>query len=83
MNNVVGLRGEEIKPRGEPRPNVVEAAEEVLELAKSGEITGFAIAMHHADETVSSWRRGDFSLRLIGIMQALVTQMCCIVNEQE
>lgn len=82
MSKVVGLRGEEIKPRGEPRPEVVEAAEKLLALAVSGEVTGVCISMHHADECVSSLRQGDFSFRLIGLAQTLVHDMCREIGEQ-
>jgi len=73
--SIVSLRGEEIKPPGEPNPEAVEAAERLLELARSGEINTIFAVVQHADESVSAWRRGSITNRLIGLSYQMLHEM--------
>ena len=50
---VVSLRGGIVPQEGVPNASVIEALEEALERARSGEIQGVAIAQLHADRLAS------------------------------
>jgi hypothetical protein len=76
MSNVVGLRGEEIRPPGEVNPDVVAQAEKILEMAKSGEINALVAAWLHADETVGGARKGGSNYRLLGLLTHLSHDIC-------
>lgn len=68
---VVSLRGGEIQPPGEVRPNVVELAEEILERARSGEIMGLSAVLHHSDEACSFRHVGPTDFRVLGCLETL------------
>lgn len=76
MSNIVGLRGEEIRPPGEVNPEVVAIAEEILELARGGEIHSLVAVLVHADEAVGSRQRGMSSYRLVGMMTKIIHDIC-------
>ena len=71
MSNVVGLRGEEIKDDRTPVDSVVEECEALLERAKSGEITGIAIAQHWRDGASGVMLAGELSWGLVGRIEQL------------
>lgn len=73
---IIGLRGEEIRPPGEVNPEVVALAEEMLERARSGEIHTLLAIYVHADETVGSRQRGVSSYRLVGMMTKMIHEIC-------
>lgn len=68
MSNVVGLRGEEIQAAGEPNPDVVKLAEDLLDMARSGQINALFAVMTHSDETVSALHQGLVTYRFIGMV---------------
>lgn len=76
MSNIVGLRGEAIRPPGEVNPEVVALAEELLELARSGEINALQAVFIHADETVGARQRGGANYRLVGMLTRIIHDIC-------
>lgn len=83
MSNVVGLRGEEIRAPGTADPGVVEELEQILEMARSGEIHGITIAMEHADNCVSGRRKGITSYKMIGMMHRMMNDICADIAASE
>lgn len=65
---VVSIRGEKIFAAGEINPEVVKLAEDLLEMAKSGQINALFAVMTHSDETVSSLHEGLVTYRFIGMV---------------
>jgi hypothetical protein len=63
---VVSLNGAPFIQPGEPQADVIEQLERVLEMARSGEISGIVIIAIHADECTSSCRRGYSNRRTVG-----------------
>lgn len=76
MSNVVGLRGQEIRPPGEVTPDVVKLAEELLELARGGEINTLVAVFIHADETVGARQKGVANYRLVGMLTKIIHDIC-------
>jgi hypothetical protein len=76
MSNIVGLRGEEIRPPGAVNPEVVALAEELLALAQGGEIHTLQAVFIHADETVGARQRGVCNYRLVGMLTKIIHDMC-------
>lgn len=76
MSNIVGLRGEAIRPPGEVNPEVVALAEELLGLAQAGEIHTLQAIFIHADETVGSRQRGAMNYRLVGMLTKIIHDIC-------
>lgn len=76
MSNLVSLRGEEIPAPGEVNPEVVALAEELLELARSGEIHTLQAIFIHADETVGARQRGSTNYRLLGMLTKIIHDIC-------
>ncbi len=64
---VVALRGEAI-PAFEPRQDVIEECERLLEMARAGEIVGIAVSVRHAGVTTSSNFAGVVGPAMIGEM---------------
>lgn len=76
MSNIVGLRGESIRPPGEVNPEVVQLCEELLELARGGEIHTLQAVFIHADETVGARQRGGMNYRLVGMLTKIIHDIC-------
>lgn len=74
-NKVVSLRGDPVCLPGEPRPNLIEALESALEMARSGEIVGMAVAFVHADKATSTMRFGSLTRSLIGELEMLKSRL--------
>lgn len=70
MADIVSLRGHPIAAPGEPREEVIAILTEILEAAKSGNVTAMAVSYCQADETVSRAIVGQVesiaTLRMIG-----------------
>lgn len=73
---VVSLHGDEIRPPYVPDPKLVAGIEDVLELARSGEINGVVIAISNSDHTTQSRRLGVMSRGLIGMLEVLKMRTC-------
>lgn len=70
--SVVGIRsGVEIRPPGEPVPAVVAELERLLEMARSGEMTGLAAAVCWRDECTSHVVAGTRLRATIGELEML------------
>lgn len=76
MSDVISLRGEPIVPPGEVNPEVVELAEKLLNMARSGEINALVALAIHADDATSTFRRGALSYRLVGSMTVMLHEIC-------
>lgn len=71
-NSVVGLFGQDIfDPSKAADKDVIAMAEDLLARCKSGEVNGFAVALHNRDETAARWKIGIISFSLAGQLQAL------------
>lgn len=73
---IVSLRGEAIRAPYEPDPKLVEGIEKLLEMARSGEINGVAVAIHNSDGTTQSLRMGLMSRGLVGMLEILKLSTC-------
>jgi hypothetical protein len=72
---VVSLRGEPIWSRGVPRQDVVEMLEEILELARRGEIHGTHMVLVHDDGVARKAMIGRCNYAAIGCLAALSAAM--------
>ena len=75
-NKVVGLFGREIfDPSKDADPAVIAQAEDLLARCKSGEVNGFAVALHYRDEAVGAMKIGVISFSLAGKLHALTNKV--------
>lgn len=80
---VVSLRGQEIRPPGEPVEETIKLAEKLLGMARSGEISGLVAVCTHHDECCSIMRSTRVTFRLIGALQLTVVEFCNMqINEE-
>lgn len=70
---IVSLRGDPISQPGVSIPAVVSSLEELLEMARSGEIKGIAIAVLHADDATSMRRVG---VQTRGCLEIMKHELC-------
>lgn len=73
---VVSLRGGEIKVPYEPRPAVIETLEELLEMARSGEVVGIAAVCVHGDEATTFRLCGQRSRAMLGTVEMVKIELC-------
>lgn len=73
---VVSLRGDPIVQPGEPVEAVITEIEELLEMARSGEIKGFAAAVLFTDDAVTMRRPGVLSRSIIGTLEIMKLDIC-------
>lgn len=73
---VVSLRGEPVRAPGEVNPVVVKELEKLLEMARSGELHGFAVALLHSDRSASYRIVGFNDFKLIGATEVMKSVMC-------
>ena len=66
---------------GEPDMSVVRMAEELLELARSGEINGLAVALNFTDRSSGTRHSGVVSRPQVGAMFSLMSRMSRIIDE--
>lgn len=78
MGNVVGMGGDPI-PSGDPNPDLVSHLEDILEMARSGEIGGCATIMLHSDRT-ASYRFGGLvgGWSMLGALQIVQSHLVAI-----
>jgi hypothetical protein len=68
---VVGLRGRAVVDGREPRADVVELAERIAEMARSGEIVGLAATWGFADDSTGARLRGIVGYSTVGRLEGL------------
>lgn len=68
---VVSLHGGEILQPGEPCADLVQKLENILEMARSGEVDGMVIALHHADGRRNDQRAGAGGRSMIGMIEVM------------
>ncbi len=66
-HNIESLFGDAVVTH-KPNPDVIKALEEVLEMARSGEIVGFVGAVLHGDDSTTIRRAGYSTRGLIGTL---------------
>jgi hypothetical protein len=72
-SNVVGIRPGQAVSAKEPNPAAIEVLEELLELARSGEVVGVAVAAYFAGGA-TTWRVGGVHGRgTIGVLEIMKT----------
>jgi hypothetical protein len=81
MSNIVGLRGDEFLAPGIAHPETAKLAEEILEMARSGEIQGLTAILSHHDAVVSARRTGRISYALLGIMASVAHDIVQDIKE--
>ena len=74
-NSVVSLAGQPIYSRGVPQPEVIEVLEQILELARLGEIHGVHAVLVHDDGVVRRAQIGRCNYAAIGCLAALSITM--------
>lgn len=68
----------------EPQPDVVEALEDLLARAKSGQITGLCLCAELVGRETASVRAGDFGMfQMIGSLTLLAQRLGQVVLEGE
>lgn len=81
---VVGIRdGVELAPPGEPYPEVVKELERLLEMARSGELTGVAVVLHWRDECTSDQQAGMLSRSMLGGLEILKSRIVDSLRARE
>jgi hypothetical protein len=78
---VVSLHGETLTPASEPVASVIEMVEELLEMAKSGELRGINAAMLCRDDQAQIMRAGLQGVTLLGAVVRLQNWMCREMDE--
>lgn len=68
---VVSLKGAEIIAPYTPRNDVIKEVERVLEMARSGEISGILAVYYHADDCTSGAMQGIRARSMIGMLEIL------------
>lgn len=66
---VISIRGEEILLPGVPNDKLITDIQELLEKAKSGEISGLAWASLHRDDATSYGWNGKLTRGVIGALE--------------
>ncbi len=59
----------------EPHEGVIEALEELLEMARSGEVVGFYGAITHGDEASSTYAIGHRNYATLGALTTMQAKM--------
>lgn len=77
MADVVRLRGDgpPIRHPGNPDPDVVATLEELLEMARAGEINGIAFAVHYFDDAANDRYVGECSSKTVGRLFGLMSRI--------
>lgn len=63
--------GVEIRSPGEPVPEVIEALEKLLDMARSGQLAGISYVVVWSDECVGSVAKGTRTRSMIGELEIL------------
>lgn len=71
MSKVVTLTGDPVNDPRESREDVIEVAERLLDMAKSGEINGLFCVVRYHDESTGLFRRGVQTWALLGRIEQL------------
>lgn len=76
MSEVIAFRGgTPIASPGRPDPAVVADAEHLLEMARSGEVVGFAASCIHSDGAIGDVFSGVVGPSMIGSLFSLATRI--------
>lgn len=78
---VVALRGGRVVDRRVPNALVVREAEGLLEMARSGEISGFVVATATFDGAHQGWFVGDVGYTQIGRLEELKVRMLKVLAD--
>lgn len=71
-SKIVGLHGQTVADTRKPDPEVIKAAERLLERAKSGEIVGVAGAYLFRDDAIGRFSAGMFNYGLAGALSNVI-----------
>lgn len=71
MAEIFLLNGGPIADPREPRADVIKLAEQLLEAAKAGEVTGLVVALHYADGASGQRCAGVATYATVGRMESL------------
>ena len=75
MTNIVSLRGHEIRPPGEPYPEVIELAQDLLQRAQAGEIKGLFTVLTYQDDSYTHRSAGILANGTLGACARLKSWM--------
>lgn len=81
MSNIVNLRGEVPASAGEPQPDLIEALEDLLERARSGEVQGVSMAYIYRDMAVSHGAYGQTNA--VALLGALYRELQTLAEGRE
>lgn len=77
MSNVISLNPDQPTYEREVSPHVIEGLEELLQMAKAGELAGFAVALQYYDRTSGFYARGKIgTYGMVGAMTMLQHTIC-------
>lgn len=72
MSKIVSISGGDLHDPREPNTNVIKALEDLLDMARSGEMIGFICVAENYDGSSMTVRSGGFNIPLVlGRMQCL------------
>lgn len=72
MSKVVSISGGDLHDPREPNESVIKALEDLLDMARSGEMIGFICVAENFDGSTITVRSGGFNIQLVmGRMQCL------------
>lgn len=72
MSSVFSITGGELHDPREPNEALIKSLENVLEMARSGELSGVAIVCAYFDKSVQRIRCGEYPVTtMVGAMQQL------------
>lgn len=77
---IVNLRGQELPEPGEVVPEVVAIAENLLEMARSGEVQGVLYVALHADEQTTAERGGCYTRGMLGLLEIVKQRMIEVLS---
>jgi hypothetical protein len=80
MSNVTSIRGAEIMPPGIPVPGVVDVAERMLEMAKSGQINSISAAVQCADSSTEYHCAGEVTNSVIGTIERMKRYLLSVLD---
>ena len=68
---IVSLKGDPIIPKGTVRPDLISDLEQLVEMAKNGQIDGIACALLFSDDCTSYRLKGRANRALIGVINMM------------
>lgn len=81
MSEVVRINGCPVHHPGHPDENVINRLEELLEMAKAGEITGIAYAIRFFDQACGDSYIGELDTKTVGALFKIMSRLSRDLDE--